>query len=304
MKLSERPCKKKQERKITLAMKRLHTQAPVNAAHFIYGIEDLVRESAILASLDHPNIIQIHGRTSTPLLMSDGYFILLDRLSDTLDDRILRWKKTFTARSPPSLSQIKTACSVADAMTYLHEKNIVFRDLKPTNVGFDSRGVLKLFDFGFAIHVAAPELSSPCFEKLDDGVDSHLLYDKCGTLRYMAPEVGLEAGYSFPADIYSFGILLWHIFALKKPFHEVKSTDDFHKVVFLNGTRPKLSKHWPRVLRDTMTNCWSISALDRPDMRHIMTILSNYAVDASTQQNCGKVNMLNRSIIAARRFTG
>ncbi|KAL3811918.1 hypothetical protein ACHAXA_002535 [Cyclostephanos tholiformis] len=235
-KLSERPCKKTQERKITLAMKRLHTQAPVNAAHFIVGVEDLVNESAILASLDHPNIIQIHGRASTPLLLSDGYFILLDRLSDTLDDRILRWMKSSSARSPPSLSQIKTACSVADAMTYLHDKNIVFHDLKPTNVGFDSRGVLKLFDFGFAVHMVAPHSSSTCIEKLDDDIDSRRLYDKCGTLRYMAPEVRLETGYSFPADIYSFGILLWQICTPKKPFHEVKSTDEFHKVVFLNGT--------------------------------------------------------------------
>ena len=125
-------------------------------------------------------------------------------------------------------------------MIYLQDKMIVFHDLKPTNVGFDSRGVLKLFDFAFARCTAAPISSSVCNNRLDDGDKSHLLYDKCDTLRYMAPEVGLELGHSFPAEVHSFGILLWQFCALKKPFDKVESADQFHEVVFVNGTRPKL----------------------------------------------------------------
>jgi len=304
--------KKRQERKITLAMKCLRPNIRSSTEQFIIGVEDLVHESAMLASLDHPNIVKIHGRaggciSNSYRLSDDGYFILLDRLTDTLDDRILRWKRSYTARSPPSLSQIKAACSIANAMIYLHDKMIVFCDLKPANVGFDSRGVLKLFDFGFARCTAAHDSSSMCIDKLDDGDKSRLLYEKCGTHRYMAPEVGLEMGYSFPADVHSFGILLWQICSLKKPFDKVESADQFHKVVFVNGTRPKLVKCWPQVLRDTMTSCWSVSAVDRPDMRYVKTMLSAYACDASMQQNNGKGNLLNsRSsfIIAARRFTG
>ena len=59
----------------------------------------------------------------------------------------------------------------------------------------------------------------------------------------MAPVVGLEMGHSFPADVHSFGILLWQICALKKPFDKVESADQFHEVVFVNGTRPKLVKY-------------------------------------------------------------
>jgi len=190
-------------------------------------------------------------------------------------------------------------------MIYLHDKMIVFHDLKPTNVGFDSRGVLKLFDFAFARCTAAPISSSVCNNRLDDGDKSHLLYDKCDTLRYMAPEVGLELGHSFPAEVHSFGILLWQFCALKKPFDKVESADQFHEVVFVNGTRPKLVKYWPQVLRDTMTSCWSVSAADRPDMQYVKTVLYAYAQDASMHQNNGKSNMPNSSLIkAARRFTG
>ena len=91
------------------------------------------------------------------------------QIDGSLDDRILRWKRSYTARSPTSLSKIKAACSIADAIIYLHDEMIVFRDLKPATVGFDSRGVLKLLDFGFARCTAAPDPASMCNNKLDAG---------------------------------------------------------------------------------------------------------------------------------------
>ncbi|KAL7523032.1 hypothetical protein ACHAXR_000175, partial [Thalassiosira sp. AJA248-18] len=109
-------------------------------------------------------------------------------------------------------------------MSYLHSKNIVFRDLKPANVGFDSMGVLKLFDFGFAF-----------------SVKKDLLYDICGTPRYMAPEVGLERGYGIPADVHSFGILFWQICSLKQPFAHIMSAPELQESVWEKGLRPKLS---------------------------------------------------------------
>jgi hypothetical protein len=54
--------KKRHERKITLAMKVLRPNIRSSTEQFIIGVEDLVQESAMLASLDHPNIVKIHGR--------------------------------------------------------------------------------------------------------------------------------------------------------------------------------------------------------------------------------------------------
>jgi serine/threonine protein kinase len=257
----------------TLAMKCLRPQTRSNMHQFMIGVEDLVNETAMLASLDHPNIIKLHGRAkgcdTNSFRLSDGYFILLDRLLGTLEDSIVEWKRapSVTEKSTstsPWTSQIQTVCSIADAMSYLHSKNIVFRDLKPANVGFNSTGVLKLFDFGFAKKVVdPPNKSSP---SSNDGKLSHLLYERCGTVRYMAPEVGLELGHSLPADVYSFGILLWEICSLKKPYDNTKSTIDFDKTVFRKGARPKLSKEWSTNLKDIMANCWLPSANERPTM--------------------------------------
>ena len=248
----------------------------------------------MLASLDHPNIIKLYGRagggaggisSNSSFRLSDGYFILLDRLQDTLEDRIARWGKAAVGgsasgngvvvksnKAAPSLGQIKTACSITDALSYLHSKNIVFRDLKPANIGFDSRGVLKLFDFGFAIGLN------------DDSSNNKQLYDICGTPRYMAPEVRLGLGYSLPVDIHSFGILLWEICSLKKPFGNIKSSEEFRKSVFEKGVRPKLARYWPQVLKDTMCGCWCSKPRERPMMEVVTTRLGEHVKEVSSLQ--------------------
>jgi hypothetical protein len=134
-----------EERRMTLAMKCLRPQIRASPEQFIIGVEDLIHETAMLASLDHPNIIKIHGRSGGSLsdsFKSNGYFILLDRLIDTLEDRITRWKKkTPLAGKTPSLNQVTVASSLAGAILFLHRNRIVFRDLKPVS----GHGLFSLF---------------------------------------------------------------------------------------------------------------------------------------------------------------
>merc|ERR1719491_2224529 len=285
-------CPAPAELQITLAMKCLRPHIRSDAKQFIVGFEDLVHETAMLASLDHPNIVKIYGRAagcmSGSFRLSDGYFILIDRLTDTLDQRIQRWKKTIPGHSPPNVSQVRTASTLADALSYLHSNNIVFRDLKPANVGFNSMGVLKLFDFGFAVGMDEPTMVPVSSLVSKDSRDKRLLYEKCGTPRYMAPEVGLVQGYALPADVYSFGILLWEICAMTKPFGKVKSAVEFRKLVFEKGTRPKLPKVWPPVMKNLITSCWTPVVSDRPEMSQVKTALTVHARELSRNPRAQK----------------
>jgi hypothetical protein len=149
--------------------------------HIIEAALDIAVEGEILSRLHHPNIITLHGTSMTNLIevkFSDkgmrDYFLLLDVLEETLYHRLQVWRrKTFLnclfgrpLSKRKMLDRIQTvAIGVARGMQYLHEKNIVFRDLKPENVGFDSQGVPKLFDFGFAReshNVRADEIAGRC----------------------------------------------------------------------------------------------------------------------------------------------
>ena len=81
------------------------------------------------------------------------------------------------------------------ALETLQRYSIIYRDLKPENVMIDREGLIKLIDFGFAKFLT----QSTKFKTTTN----------CGTLGYTAPEVLMgQQGYSFQADIWSFGILL------------------------------------------------------------------------------------------------
>ena len=257
------PVSKREHR--SLAMKCLRPQIRSDEEQFRIGAEDLVHETAILANLSHPNIIKLYGRASGSLTdafrTNDGYFILLDKLECTLLDRIDTWLKEPNSISGPSITQerLDVSHSIANAMSYLHSKKILFRDLKPENVGFDSNGVLKLFDFGFAI---------VCLGEV---------FEKVGTPRYMAPENALETGYSLPADVYSFGILLWEICALNKPFTSIKTSEDFENSVWILGKRPRIDPSWPQPIKQLLKNCWSSDPAARPLMSDVVSTLSSSA---------------------------
>ena len=288
-----------QGKRTTLAMKCLRPQARSNFDHFLVGVEDLIHETAILSTLDHPNIIKLWGRAgdASSFKLSDGYFILVDKLQDTLQDRIDRWAKDYpnARKNAPSLSQIKVACDISDALSYLHMSNIVFRDLKPANVGFDANGQLKLFDFGFAAIIASED---------DNESNPRVLNDICGTLRYMAPEVSAALDYGKEVDVYSFGILLWEICAAKKPFSKIKSTRDFKNKVYGEEERPKLGKYWPGYLKDLMQKCWSNDPAERPTMTYVKSMLTSSVCEMKskpTKESSSFGGSLRRSFVMTRR---
>lgn len=306
-----------------LALKCLRPAVRAQPRKFVIGAEDLAHETALLACLDHPNIIQLYGRaegcfstafqmrsknstnsgsngaspnseggTKGKQMSNEGYFIILDRLMATLTDRIDEWRDECRAingvspadgspvQLPPESTlrehlckRLKVAYCIADALEYLHSRHVVFRDLKPANVGFDCNDCVKMFDFGFATSIA-PLMSTP-----HEGYGP--LTETCGTRRYMAPEVALKLGYGKEVDVYSFGMLLWEICALDKPFDSIQSVDEFHDLVVLCGRRPNLNIDplWTNSLKNLMCRCWSTDPLDRPTMAQTKTLLCNVLRD-------------------------
>uniref|UniRef100_A0A7S2R3M6 cGMP-dependent protein kinase n=1 Tax=Rhizochromulina marina TaxID=1034831 RepID=A0A7S2R3M6_9STRA len=89
---------------------------------------------------------------------------------------------------------------VAMALSYLSDRNIMYRDLKPENMLVDQQGYPKLIDFGFA--------------KIKNGKT----YTLCGTPEYMAPEIIMGRGYDKAVDWWAFGVLVYESLAGYSPF--------------------------------------------------------------------------------------
>lgn len=219
---------------------------------------DLAFEAKMLSRLDHENIIQIHGTAggSPSAFFEDkrGFFLILDLLEETLSDRLVRWKAD---GHNMLLNRLEIAAvGIARGMEYLHKKNIVFRDIKPQNIGFcKATGDVKIFDFGLAAEIETGE-------RLNSAV---------GTPRYMAPEVMMRETYDSSCDVYSFGIMLWQICSLRKPFSKkFTSREELFDYVAVHHRRPSFkSLSCPASIKNLIKECWHPDPQRRPTFKTI-----------------------------------
>lgn len=143
----------------------------------------------------------------------------------------MKIEKKSTTNGKLSEEQAKFMCAcLVLAISHIHDKGIIHRDIKPDNVMIDDLGYPKIVDFGVADFVK------------DIANGSHF-----GTLSYMAPEMILKEEYSYSADYYSLGVLLLLILT-GDMFAVGKTVDEAQKHVMKRRrtlTMKKLKKRYP-----------------------------------------------------------
>ena len=248
---------------------------------FLKGMIDLALEVKFLGALNHPHAIKLRGLSSKNPANDMSYFVILEHLEETLSKRLNAWMQQKRAtrgltgiltgvrlRSRTLLTErILVAYDVADVMNYLHCRDIIYRDLKPDNIGFTKYSELKLFDFGLA-----KELHER--DRRDDG--TYQLTGLTGAVRYMAPEVGLRQPYNLKADVYSWSMLMWHIMALEPPFG-LYTANMFLDRVFSKQYRPAIIEKWPTEVSSLMRESWDSNIDNRPSFKDIMERLQAFA---------------------------
>ena len=188
------------------AIKRLSPEVVQDPDWFLQGILDMAVEVRLLGAIEHPHIVKLRGM-STVDWYHEGFMLLMDRLYDTLAVRLVKWRKLnkrtkglagrFSDRKGNKTKELMeerlvSGTHLSAAFEHLHSRKILYRDIKPENIGFDVRGDIKVFDFGLAKEV---------HENLSDGNGCYNLTAMTGTPRYMAPEVALSKPYNETCDV-------------------------------------------------------------------------------------------------------
>jgi serine/threonine protein kinase len=282
--LTEEPEAEKKQ----FVVKHLNPKLAFNPKKLVVGAKDLVMEAHFLSALDHVNIIKLRGWSAAGIAgfaatgRADGFFLILDRLGGTLAKKISIWREDVKARkgimkgrysmkNQLFQERLQASIDVCSAVKYLHERRILFRDLKPANVGFDAEGVLKVFDFGLAVEIPYHADPETTFK----------LAGNTGTSRYMAVEVIRKEPYNLKADVFSYSILLWEILALCKPYEGLLG-NQVKESVSIFGERPSVPRSWPVAIRRLLRRGWSESISNRPTMDEIHKILGK-VYEASTK---------------------
>merc|ERR1712176_245741 len=219
---------------------------------------------------------------------------LSDTGSDYGDEE---YSKVANEKAKLLAERLDVAQQLADAIAYLHSQNVLHRDLKPDNIGFDIHGDLKVFDFDIARVCPTSDDSIQTSSRRLGSADpreeeTFLMTQKVGSPRYMSPEVARREPYNLKADVYSFAVLSHQIITLQKPYDDV-TDEDHDEFVFYRGVRPFLPVGLPAHTRDLLHKAWSHKISERPNME---TVRQVFALDRSEILRLGTIGHSSMSV--------
>lgn len=153
------------------------------------------------------------------------------------------------------------ALGIARGIVYLHSQKIIHRDLKPANILLDVSLTPRIADFGVSREASTQNATMT----------------KIGTPTYCAPEVLNGDRYSFPADIYSYGMILCAMIAGGNPWKAEEGLGPAQIItrVVVKKDRPRFPPNASASFTALITKCWGQEPTLRPSAQEVVDMLSS-----------------------------
>ncbi|XP_074667151.1 mitogen-activated protein kinase kinase kinase 1-like isoform X1 [Strix aluco] len=216
-------------------------------------VEALREEIRMMSHLNHPNIIRMLGATCE----KNNYNLFIEWMAGGSVAHLLSKYGAFKESVI-----INYTDQLLRGLSYLHENQIIHRDVKGANLLIDSTGHrLRIADFGAAARLASKGTGAGEFQ-------GQLL----GTIAFMAPEVLRGQQYGRSCDVWSVGCVVIEMACAKPPWNAEKHSNHLALIFKIASatTAPSIPSHLSPGLRDVTLRCLELQPQDRPPSRELL----------------------------------
>jgi serine/threonine protein kinase len=232
------------------------------------------REAAILKTLKHPLILELHDILETPA--HKAAIVTEFEGNGSLADHLPPAKCCLSGANRIA----KVVSGIALAMRFVHSRGIIHRDLKPANILLDWDWTVRIADFGHSTspdNPHSPSVTGGNPDRTWPSIDS----------RYLAPEC--YENLCFPeSDVFSFGLILYELLTGQTAF-PIQHTQ--HKIAFkiINEELPDIPESVLPPAAKLITDCWATEPDDRPSFEEIVARLKEIKLKVTSKVNSAKV---------------
>ncbi|KAK9408539.1 mitogen-activated protein kinase kinase kinase 1 [Crotalus adamanteus] len=216
-------------------------------------VEALREEIRMMSHLNHPNIIRMMGATCE----KSNYNLFIEWMAGGSVAHLLSKYGAFKESVVANYTE-----QLLRGLAYLHENQIIHRDVKGANLLIDSTGHrLRIADFGAAARLASKGTGAGEFQ-------GQLL----GTIAFMAPEVLRGQQYGRSCDVWSVGCAIIEMACAKPPWNAEKHSNHLALIFKIASatTAPTIPLHLSPGLRDVALRCLELQPQDRPPTRELL----------------------------------
>ncbi len=210
-------------------------------------IEALKREISLLRDLRHANIVQYLGCGSSAEYLN----IFLEYVPGGSVQTMLN---SYGALPEPLVRSFVR--QILNGLSYLHNRDIIHRDIKGANILVDNKGTIKISDFGISKKLEATNI-------LNGANNNKHRPSLQGSVFWMAPEVVKQTSYTRKADIWSLGCLVVEMMTGQHPFPDCTQLQAIFKIGGAKAT-PTIPEHASEEAKQFLAQTFEIDHNKRP----------------------------------------